>query len=257
MFRATMLVPTAGLEPAQVAPLAPQTSASTNFATSAWIFMGFAQTFPGVRGRTPSIQRRFAPARMIQSLTNYFGGSVGFCSTGGGVGVGVGDVAGAAAGGALEGAAAAACAARSNTDVGSTVACEPIYARLKLVTKNSAANTAVNFENKVLVPRAPNTVPDAPEPNPAPASAPLPRCSSTSAIIISASNTCTPKITPRNIKNLFSDERPRPRKSVETHRRSRRRHPPSHRPHRALRIALRHCRLSRCRHKGCANGPPS
>src|SRR5271165_6587725 len=29
------MVPTAGLEPAQVAPLAPQTSASTNFATSA------------------------------------------------------------------------------------------------------------------------------------------------------------------------------------------------------------------------------
>jgi hypothetical protein len=32
-----MMVPTAGLEPAQVAPLAPQTSASTNFATSAII----------------------------------------------------------------------------------------------------------------------------------------------------------------------------------------------------------------------------
>jgi hypothetical protein len=32
----TMMVPTAGLEPAQVAPLAPQTSASTNFATSAF-----------------------------------------------------------------------------------------------------------------------------------------------------------------------------------------------------------------------------
>ena len=31
------MVPTAGLEPAQVAPLAPQTSASTNFATSARI----------------------------------------------------------------------------------------------------------------------------------------------------------------------------------------------------------------------------
>jgi hypothetical protein len=29
------MVPTAGLEPAQVAPLAPQASASTNFATSA------------------------------------------------------------------------------------------------------------------------------------------------------------------------------------------------------------------------------
>ena len=37
----------------------------------------------------------------------------------------------------------------------------------------------------------------------APASAPLPRCSSTSAIIISARSTCTPKIKPRNIKNLF------------------------------------------------------
>jgi hypothetical protein len=24
-----------------------------------------------------------------------------------------------------------------------------------------------------------------------------------------------------------------------------------------LRIALRHCRLLRCRRKGCANGPPS
>ncbi len=31
------MVPTAGVEPAQVAPLAPQTSASTNFATSARI----------------------------------------------------------------------------------------------------------------------------------------------------------------------------------------------------------------------------
>jgi hypothetical protein len=48
-----MLVPTAGLEPAQVAPLAPQTSASTNFATSAGMFMGFAQIFPGVRCANP------------------------------------------------------------------------------------------------------------------------------------------------------------------------------------------------------------
>src|SRR5271168_1171142 len=77
-----------------------------------------------------------------------------------------------------------------------------MYARVRLVAKNSAANTAVNFENKVLVPRAPKTVPDAPEPNPAPASAPLPRCRSTSPMIISASNTCTPKINPRNIRNL-------------------------------------------------------
>jgi hypothetical protein len=35
IFPSNYMVPTAGLEPAQVAPLAPQTSASTNFATSA------------------------------------------------------------------------------------------------------------------------------------------------------------------------------------------------------------------------------
>jgi hypothetical protein len=52
MSRATMLVPTAGLEPAQVAPLAPQTSASTNFATSACVWPD-GQTFPGVRCANP------------------------------------------------------------------------------------------------------------------------------------------------------------------------------------------------------------
>src|ERR1700735_22251 len=46
------MVPTAGLEPAQVAPLAPQTSASTNFATSAWSWP-CGQTFPGVRCADP------------------------------------------------------------------------------------------------------------------------------------------------------------------------------------------------------------
>src|SRR6202042_496433 len=105
-------------------------------------------------------------------------------------------------GGAFAGAAASACAARSSTEVGVAGACEPRYASVKLVTKNRPANTAVNFENNVLVPRAPNTVPEAPEPNPAPASAPLPRCRSTSPMIISASSTCTPKIIPRNIRNL-------------------------------------------------------
>jgi len=222
--------------------------------------MACGQTFPGVRYANPvhlaALRAGKNDSVTNDSVTDYFGGDVEFGASGAGAVAG-GGVGVRAGGGALEGAAAAACAARSNTEVGSTVVCEPRYAKLKLVTKNRAANTAVNFENKVLVPRAPNTVPDAPEPNPAPASAPLPRCSSTSAIIISASNTCTPKITPRNIKNLFSDERPQPRKSVETHRRSRKRHPPSHRRRLALRIALRHCRLLRCRRKGCANGPPS
>ena len=61
------MVPTAGLEPAQVAPLAPQTSASTNFATSACLWPdgqksswaapktihGLRPTFPGVRQGEP------------------------------------------------------------------------------------------------------------------------------------------------------------------------------------------------------------
>jgi stage V sporulation protein SpoVS len=147
-------------------------------------------------------------SRKIQALNGYFGGGVEFGASGAGA-LGAGALAGGggvevdgvrAGGGALEGAAAAACAARSNTEVGSTVECVPRYAKLKLVKKNRPANTAVNFENKVLVPRAPNTVPDAPEPNPAPASAPLPRCSSTRRMIISARSTCTPNITPRNIR---------------------------------------------------------
>src|SRR5690606_38629209 len=52
------------------------------------------------------------------------------------------------------------------------------------------ARIAVVREKKFDEPRAPNTVPDAPEPNAAPASAPLPRCRSTSAIIARAINVC-------------------------------------------------------------------
>src|SRR5579859_2355343 len=97
------MVPTAGLEPAQVAPLAPQASASTNFATSA--IHGLRPTRYGVRGRTPSTQRRCAPVRKTQkkrchqqtpqrpqhragnkilSLTGYFAGAVGFGAAGAG-----------------------------------------------------------------------------------------------------------------------------------------------------------------------------
>ena len=183
--------------------------------------MGCAQTLHGLRPNfqrgSPSEPRKLAAllADKNKSLRDHFGGGVGFAGAGagalagGGVDVGAGAFAGGgvsvdAGGGALLGAAAAAaCAARSSTEVGCTGACEPRYANVKLVTKNRPANTAVNLENNVLVPRAPNTVPDAPEPNPAPASAPLPRCSSTSPMIISARSTCTPNIKPRNIKNLF------------------------------------------------------
>ena len=108
------------------------------------------------------------------------------------------------AGGAVRGGAVAAacCAARSSALVGSAEGRAPKYARVKLVMKNKAANTAVNLENRVLVPRAPKTVPEAPEPNPAPASAPLPRCINTKPMMKKASATCTAKMNPRNIENL-------------------------------------------------------
>ena len=80
------MVPTAGLEPAQVAPLAPQTSASTNFATSA--FHGLAARFQGGSLREP---RKIAALRADQkslSLTDHFGGAAGAAGTGAGTGAG-------------------------------------------------------------------------------------------------------------------------------------------------------------------------
>src|SRR6266403_3905445 len=141
------MVPTAGLEPAQVAPLAPQTSASTNFATSAcpWASPISSWASPNSYGfaANPSTLRRCAPVRKTLSLndyflndyfpSDYFAGAVGF------------GAAGAGAAGCV-----AAWAARSNTLVGSAVGRAPRYASVKLVAKNIAANTAVNFENKVL-----------------------------------------------------------------------------------------------------------
>jgi hypothetical protein len=52
------MVPTAGLEPAQVAPLAPQTSASTNFATSASYGL-----WPNFSRGSPSEPRKLAALR--------------------------------------------------------------------------------------------------------------------------------------------------------------------------------------------------
>lgn len=66
------------------------------------------------------------------------------------------------------------------------------YASERLVTKNNVATTAVDLDRNVADPRAPKTVPEAPEPKPAPASAPLPRCSSTRATIAMHRKTCMP-----------------------------------------------------------------
>jgi len=68
---------------------------------------------------------------------------------------------------------------------------EPRYAKPRLVAKNNVARTAVERDRKLAEPLAPNTVAEAPEPKAAPVSAPLPRCTSTSPMIIAPMTTCT------------------------------------------------------------------
>jgi len=62
------------------------------------------------------------------------------------------------------------------------------------VTKNSAVKIAVKRVKKLPAPEAPNTVAAPPPPNDAPASAPLPCCTKTKAIIKIAKMMCTTSI---------------------------------------------------------------
>src|SRR5689334_4153655 len=57
--------------------------------------------------------------------------------------------------------------------------------------KNTAAQTAVERDRKFALPVAPNRLPDAPLPNEAPMSAPLPCCTSTRPIMTSAARICS------------------------------------------------------------------
>src|SRR5271169_4945728 len=103
------MVPTAGLEPAQVAPLAPQTSASTNFATSA-IHQSSDQAIHPASNESIIDHGRFAGA------------------AGGGAGVPDAGTEGAVAGGGgLAGTAlvVSACAARSSSVDGTALARVP------------------------------------------------------------------------------------------------------------------------------------
>ena len=65
------------------------------------------------------------------------------------------------------------------------------YAKVKLVMKNTVARTAVVRERKLADPVAPKRLPDAPLPNAAPMSAPLPCCRRTRPMIATATIRCT------------------------------------------------------------------
>ncbi len=68
---------------------------------------------------------------------------------------------------------------------------EAINASVRLVAKNTAARTAVVRLRKFAEPEAPNRLPDAPLPNAAPMSAPLPCCISTRPMMASATRMWT------------------------------------------------------------------
>jgi hypothetical protein len=79
-------------------------------------------------------------------------------------------------------------------------------AKVKLVIKNIVVNTAVDLVKKFAEPEAPKTVFDAPPPNDAPASAPLPCCNRIRAIMPNATKIkpAFPRSSPRlgDIKRL-------------------------------------------------------
>jgi hypothetical protein len=64
-----------------------------------------------------------------------------------------------------------------------------------VVTKNTAAKTAVVRDKKLAPPVAPNKLPELPLPKAAPMSAPLPCCTKINPIMAKADNICTAKIT--------------------------------------------------------------
>ena len=79
-----------------------------------------------------------------------------------------------------------------------TVRLVPKYASASVAPKNIAAAMPVDFDRKFDEPVAPNKLPEAPEPKAAPMSAPLPCCTSTRPIMVSADSTWTTTIILRN-----------------------------------------------------------
>ncbi len=67
--------------------------------------------------------------------------------------------------------------------------CDACQAMNRLMPKKVIASHLVALDRKLDAPRAPNTVPEEPAPNPEPAAAPEPRCISTSTMMARATST--------------------------------------------------------------------
>jgi len=171
-----LMVPSARLELAQLSPLPPQDSVSTNFTTTA--------------------EQKGAPNGLIERSTDskfnpkppHFEGIwlTGDRSV-------AGDVAGAAGAGvgAFVAPAGAGALAFSNTLLVVTGRTFPKNAKPKVQTKNRVANTAVERDKKLAPPEAPNKLPELPLPKAAPMSAPFPCCMRIKPIMAKALSTWT------------------------------------------------------------------
>ncbi len=165
------MVPTTGLEPVQLAPLPPQDSVSTNSTTS---------------------------AKQAIIILNYFCSCTGFSASAGVFSIGAAGTSleeafstAGAGGTSLTGTAGAVSTAAAGADVAappmilpdSIVRPDARNANANATKKKTVARIPVVRLRKLAEPCEPNTVPDAPLPKAAPASAPLPCCIKINTII--------------------------------------------------------------------------
>ncbi len=156
------MVPTTGLEPVQLAPLPPQDSVSTNSTTSAkqagiipyYLFSctGFSAGAAGAAGTSVTTEAGAGGTSLLGAT-----GAAGATST-------------------AFGAAGAAAEPIILPDDWTTVPPDVRKARLSATRKKIVAKIPVVRLRKLAEPCDPKTVPDAPLPKAAPASAPLPCC---------------------------------------------------------------------------------
>ena len=174
------MVPTTGLEPVQLAPLPPQDSVSTNSTTSAKQARILSYYFFSCTG--------FSSATGFFSSTTAFSSTLsdGLASTAGGTSLEAFSAAGAG-GTSLAGAAGVSVLVSGAADcimlTDSSVRPDAKNAKANATKKKTVARIPVVRLKKFAEPCEPNTVPDAPLPNAAPASAPLPCCIRINTII--------------------------------------------------------------------------
>jgi hypothetical protein len=192
------MVPSARLELAQLSPLPPQDSVSTNFTTTALQtytsdFLPMFKFYFGICWDFDSVFPSAAPLVAGAGVTGVGDTGTALGAVAGAAGAGTGAVTGIALESFASVFAGSVFAAGAVTP---SITPPPItpplifgawkYVSPKLVAKNSAAHTPVDRDKKFAAPEEPNRLPAEPLPKAAPISAPLPCCSNTNTIMANA-----------------------------------------------------------------------